>query len=201
MRTRRIAAILGILACGTVAALAEQREGPPPAPRVLEKLDVNLDGTVTRDEFEAAGAFDALDVNQDGVLTREDFPPPMFTRMPGHLMRMADVDRDRSVSPAEWSQFLASADPDGNGIIEKEALQAIAKDRFGAEEGDQVRMRRRGPPDFEHEGAPELTIEQLNAAFKDLDRNADGTLQADELPPPPRRGHGHGEWGGRDRRP
>ena len=199
MRTRRIVAVLGILACGTVAALAEQREGPPPAPRLLEKLDANLDGTVTRDEFEAADAFDALDVNQDGVLTRADFPPPMFRRMSGHLVKLADADRDGSVTPAEWSQFLASADPDGNGLIERDALEVIAKERFGSEQGDQVRMRRHGPPDFEHEGAPELTIEQLNTAFKDLDRNADGTLQAEELPS--QRMHGHGGRGGHDRRP
>lgn len=196
MNAKQLFGIAGLAAFLAPGAFAQPPEdGRPGAPEphmmILRQLDANDDGQITRDEFDKGDLFSLLDKNSDGVLSPEDHPGGPFRRGPEHLLRLADEDRDGTVNAAEWSAFLAAVDLNGKGVVDPEIVHQLAQERFGkGREGEKGReegtFKRRGPHGSEDgAGPPALKIETLNEMFKKLDTNADGTLQADELPGPP----------------
>ena len=59
----------------------------PPPPDLFTSLDVNRNGTISRDEWHwSLGSFDRLDKNRDGRLTRQEFAgtEPTATRSPAY---------------------------------------------------------------------------------------------------------------------
>jgi len=58
-------AVLLLLLCAAVASAQTTADR-------FTQFDGNGDGTLTREEFPAAGIFDAADADTDGVLTREE---------------------------------------------------------------------------------------------------------------------------------
>jgi hypothetical protein len=192
------AGLIGLVA--TVALAQPPGDAPPYGPHgILQELDANGDGQISREEFDSVDLFDRLDTNKDGVLNPEDHRG--LRHRPVHLVRLADADRDGTVTAAEWSGFLAAADPDNNGLVEKEAVQALLQERFGKGRGRSGGPEGRRGPAWDQDGAPALSVEALNAAFVELDKNADGALQSDELPQrrmgPHGRFHGRGQDGRR----
>src|SRR5262249_9795263 len=150
--------------------------------RLMQALDANGDGQITREEFQKVDLFDLLDTNHDGVLNRDDFPARGM-HGPEHLLRLADEDRDGTITAAEWSRFLAAIDPDNKGVVDREAVHALMKERFAKLHPDSAAPERGPFSDREgREAPPELTIETLNEMFKQLDKNGDGALSSDELP-------------------
>ncbi len=155
---------------------------------VSGRFDENQDGQVTRDEFERGqDRFAQLDRNSDGVLTEDDFQGGM-RRHGAMAARLADADRNREVTPAEWQELLAAVDPDGDGVITDEELAAFFESRRPADAPPPRHDRKPsmgGRLDADEDGV--LEIDDLNEIFAELDANGDQTLQSDELPPP--RGH------------
>lgn len=191
----RKAWIVGMVAMAALVAVELQAQ-PPIGPGGMwdhfsSRFDENQDGQVTRDEFERnVDRFAMLDRNGDGVLTEDDFQGGP-ERHGGMIARMADADRNREVTPDEWQTFLAAVDPDGDGVIRDEELEAFFASRRPAD-APTPPVQDRKPPregwlDRDEDGV--LEIDDLNAIFAELDANGDQTLASDELPRFPGRGH------------
>lgn len=187
-----------------VLVVVELQAQPPMGPGGMWehfsiRFDENQDGQVTRDEFERGeDRFAKLDRNADGVLTEDDFQGGIG-RHGGMLARLADGDRNGEVTPDEWQEFLAAIDPDGDGVISDEERVAFFDSRRPADAP--TRGHDRKPPmggglDWDEDGV--LETDDLNKLFAELDTNGDQTLQSDELPQFPGRGHrgSRGKHGG-----
>lgn len=100
--------------------------------RMFERMDANKDGKLDAADREArrAAVFDRIDANKDGMISRAEFSAPrpamggrmaggQESEMRGHgmrghgrhggmMMRMADSDRDGSVTRAEFAAAAAA---------------------------------------------------------------------------------------------
>ncbi|MCA9320972.1 MAG: hypothetical protein KDB53_09570 [Planctomycetes bacterium] len=99
-------------------------------------------------------------------------------RMAGFLapsvIRLADKDADGAVAKDEWTGFLSSVKADDTHVDLAKIETAMT----------------RAALDVDNNG--KLEIADLDAAFKQLDGNADGKLATDELNPTPFGGRGQG---------
>lgn len=188
---------LALLALAATPALAHgpgdrhPGEGPDAATiweRMSEEFDANGDGVISREEYDReASRFPRLDSDGDGVLTAADVEAAHAARgtrrAGGLVVRLADGDRDRAVSAEEWRAFLAAVDPDGDGTFELEDLFAL-RGRERPERPHPGMRGERGAPGrlLDRDGDGVLETADLDAIFAELDRNADGALDADELP-------------------
>lgn len=165
----------------------------------ISQFDEDGDGAVSREELERGmDLFGRLDTNGDGVLTEADFEgrPRMrersamrMHRPPGFFLFAADADRDGEITQEEWSAFLAEVDTDGDGIVDNLP--------FGPRhppEGAESDRPPRVPPFLDEDGDGQLETSDLQAVFAEHDKNGDGALTQDELPP--RRHRGPGGLGG-----
>jgi Ca2+-binding EF-hand superfamily protein len=108
------------------------------------------------------------------------------------LAAAADADRSRDVTADEWAAFLATVDADGNGIVDLDALRAaLPAPPVAPPEGVDVSAILVRLFDADRDGTVE--IDDLNALFASLDRNGDGALNSDDLPPPPEDGNAPGD--------
>lgn len=162
----------------------------------VQVLDANRDGELTSSDL--TGLFSMLDTEQKGVVQLgqdrrvrgSDGPGtpdedsdraggreaprsgnPAVRRIGLALLSAADVDADRSVTRAEWDALVSKL-PTGNLSV-VELMEALGPD--GAALGRTLRMM------FGPVGSAGFDLDTLQAAFKRLDRNEDGALQADEL--------------------
>jgi Ca2+-binding EF-hand superfamily protein len=107
------------------------------------------------------------------------------------LAAAADADRSRNVTADEWAAFLAAVDTDGDGVVELDALRAaLPEPPEPPRDGMDVSTLLAHMFDADRDGTVET--EDLNALFSSLDRNGDGALDSDDLPPPPEDGAGDG---------
>lgn len=136
--------------------------GPFRLPRILQKLDTNGDGRVSKEELSKAGElFAELDENDDGQLDPRELmgPPPEGMgrgsqpgqnpagRRPDMTDRRPDGDRPDNPQRGPFDgQFLARLDKDGDGKLSKDE-------------------------------APE----RMKEGFARLDRNSDGFLDREEM--------------------
>jgi hypothetical protein len=102
----------------------------PPAYNLVQDLDRDGDGAVSREEFTAGDAFAKLDRNADGLLDAQDFHVHhmRFGRgsLPGGaLLGAADEDGDHSLTKAQWRAFLHQADADRSGKLEMGELSEL----------------------------------------------------------------------------
>jgi Ca2+-binding EF-hand superfamily protein len=112
---------------------------------MLERMDANRDGSITKEEFAAARSemFGQRDRNGDGYLDSEDAGTRM-TRRGGERMAEArerlDTDGDGRISKDEFvsadSPLFDTADKDSNGVLDaqeiadaKAAMQARKRER------------------------------------------------------------------------
>ena len=88
-----------------MSGTAERRDG-----RMLDRLDTDKDGRVSRAEAEADAAerverrFARLDKDKDGFITRAELSGAkdrVATRRGGRMMERVDADKDGRISPAE----------------------------------------------------------------------------------------------------
>ena len=78
--------ILATSAAALLAAGAAQAQAPNPAD-IIKQWDKNADGSVSKDEWTAAGRpaerFDAVDTNKDGKVTAEELTAALRALRPG----------------------------------------------------------------------------------------------------------------------
>jgi Ca2+-binding EF-hand superfamily protein len=185
------------------------RRGGFPDPReLLERLDVNKDGKISKDEARGplGEGFDRLDANRDGALSEEELRRMAGRRPDGGPPGGAPGIR-RSVPQLE-EQF-GRLDANSDGRLTKEEMSDGQRQTFGRmleraggsiTKEQFVRMAQDGQPGF---GPPvggrpplfvaldadddgELSTSEIEAASKallTLDRNEDGKLSREELFP------------------
>jgi len=164
---------------------------------MIERMDANSDGKVTREEFEQAFArFRGLGRGGPG---RGFGPRGAFAGPP--LFRLIDTDGDQKLSKAELEKAvekIMALDKDGDGYVTMRELFAGLRQlrpggpgakppakRFGARPG----AKRRSPEQiinrFDKDGDGKLSREELpermQRRFDRLDANADGYIDKDEL--------------------
>ena len=151
MKTRSIHLILAVLATITAnAAEPKTPDGHRPPPQPLQKaLDTNRDGELSPDEISASTTvLEGLDKNGDGALTRKEFlpkppkdkdeqgnegapPPPPPGKdgkknpPPPPIIRALDLDKDGVISAEEIDaapESLLILDKDDDGTISRKEL-------------------------------------------------------------------------------
>ncbi|HGY92444.1 MAG TPA: hypothetical protein ENK43_14845 [Planctomycetes bacterium] len=123
------------------------------------------------------------------------------------VVRSADGNADKTVTAEEWTAFKSEV-TDDKGIVDMKKIRARAKKKAdGAKKDGEERSGRRGRRGgnrggmlsrlLDPEGKGSISMEKMSKLFSALDKNADGTLQKEELTP--RRRRRGGEEGGRRR--
>lgn len=170
----------------------ERGRGRGPAPNLMfEAIDVDGDGTITPKELKRAiVGLKKLDADGDGNLTRDEVTLQRGPGGPGgdpnqfvDRMMENDLNGDGLLTqdevPEQMARMLTGADLNADGAIDREelgqAMQAM-RNRFGGRGGPG------GPGGFGGRGAagdPEAITKQLMAG----DKNGDGVLSPNEVPP------------------
>ena len=86
----------GLALAGTTAAAQQPRHG-----KLFDKIDIDKDGAITREEARAAHArrFERLDANKDGTISLEEFQAIAERRFARH-----DLNGDGRVTREEMAQ-------------------------------------------------------------------------------------------------
>lgn len=136
--------LLTVLLAASPLAFAQ---GHPRGGQLMDRMDANKDGTITKEEFSAARAemFAKRDRNADGYLDANDVGK-RARRRGGERMAEArerlDTDNDGRISKDEFvnadSPIFAAADKDANGVLDaqeladaKAKMQELMKERRG----------------------------------------------------------------------
>ncbi|BDS08580.1 hypothetical protein NT6N_36200 [Oceaniferula spumae] len=94
-------------------------DGPPPPP-IMEALDKDEDGSISKDELAAAAeALKSLDANKDGKLTADELAPEKPAG--------AKDDEKRGRRKPHVPPIMKALDTDENGEISAEELEGAAK--------------------------------------------------------------------------
>jgi Ca2+-binding EF-hand superfamily protein len=97
--------------------------------RILERVDTDKDGKISKAEFDAEGSklFAKLDENGDGKIAQSEMPQRHWARFGGQMFDRLDADHDGKVTKAEFQaageKMFQRMDKNGDGIIEKSEMQ------------------------------------------------------------------------------
>ena len=97
--------------------------------RILERVDTDKDGKISKAEFDAEGSklFAKLDRNSDGKVAENEMPQRHWARFGGKMFDRIDADKDGKVTKAEFQaagdKMFQRMDKNGDGIIEKDEMQ------------------------------------------------------------------------------
>ena len=97
--------------------------------RILERVDTDKDGKISKAEFDAEGAklFAKLDENGDGKIAQNEMPQRHWAGFGGKMFDRMDADKDGKVTKSEFEaageKFFQKLDKNGDGIIEKDEMQ------------------------------------------------------------------------------
>lgn len=131
-----IAALLSSLAWAQIDSPKTQKHDG--FDRMLKRLDKSSDGKISRDEWiKKSQAFDRLDLDRDGFLTRDEAEPAFRQRAErGERTTKAfaamDKSNDGQVSRDEWTgkpKLFDRLDLDHSGAISREEFQAARHKR------------------------------------------------------------------------
>jgi Ca2+-binding EF-hand superfamily protein len=198
MKKAIFVSLLTALAGSTVAyaeapaAPAQQTEACEHGPRAqrFEKLDINKDGRVSRDEMlgKATERFDRADANKDGSLTAEE-RAAAHKRFAEEHFKKADKNGDGALTadelPPHFAKLLGKLDSNKDGKLTQPEL-AAGHEQFAA------RFAHKHPKAKDAKSRNEL-VAHVNARFDRLDANKDGALSPEELRKDQVRGH-RGHW-------
>lgn len=193
----------GLALAGTALAGADCGKAGKGAAERFERLDANKDGKVTLAELTQSKEswLGKVDANKDGVASAAEVEQSHKARRAEHVARMfekRDTDKDGRLTQAESQmpeRWFARSDANGDGALTAEELAAHPARGKGGQAGKSQgkhRGGRLGHLDLNGDGKVEREEVQQAAArmLQRLDRNADGSLTAEELG---RGGRGHGK--------
>ena len=157
--------------------------------RIIKALDRDGDGQITTGDLNAL--FALLDTDGDGAISAGEFASAGGAsqeaqdarRLATLLARAADADMSGDVTADEWTAFLATLDPDGDGVIDFLTLVG-ALPTTTKSEPDPAQVVDRLLKAFDRDGDGQITTGDLNALFALLDTDGDGALSSEELVPP-----------------
>jgi Ca2+-binding EF-hand superfamily protein len=98
--------------------------------RILERVDTDKDGKISKPEFDAEGSklFAKLDENSDGKIASDEMPQRHWAKFGGHMFDRLDTDHDGKVTKAEFQaagdKMFQRMDKNADGIIEKDEMSA-----------------------------------------------------------------------------
>lgn len=95
---------------------------------MLQRLDLDGDGKVTRAEYEAP--FALLDTNKDGVIDQTELAAAPQGPGGGGRLRRLDRDGDGKVSRAEYAMIFDRLDTNKDGVVDASEVAAL-RARFG----------------------------------------------------------------------
>jgi Ca2+-binding EF-hand superfamily protein len=107
---------------------------------ILERVDTDKDGKISKAEFDAEGSklFAKLDENGDGKIAQNELPQRHWARFGGEMFDRMDVDHDGKVTKAEFQaageKMFQRMDKNSDGIIEKDEMSAPHGDQSPAGE-------------------------------------------------------------------
>ena len=169
--------------------------------RALRVADLDEDGALTKDEFakavsdpkpvelpganmgERMASFDVsrLDRNGDGNVSLDEVPAPMRDRFEQLLDRIGQ----ESVPVDKVQAYLRGERP-GASPTSKESEEMMEADK-GKKKKDEPKVEPKSSPEKagDRKGRPGRPMENSGPAaiFKQLDRNSDGKLTGNEIPP------------------
>jgi Ca2+-binding EF-hand superfamily protein len=165
---------------------------------MLRRIDANLDGRVTKDEFNrhAKERFTAADINDDGRITEADMPPGFAQRQAGDSAAGTGGDQDQG-RRGRWRKALAEGitwdkiearradafkrfDRNGDGVIDRADVEAGVKERAAYWAIRWVRSFDRNR-DGKVDKAEYNRRAREDFAVRDV--NGDGRITDDDLPP------------------
>jgi Ca2+-binding EF-hand superfamily protein len=178
----------GVAYAEAPAAPAQRTEACEHGPRAqrFEKLDINKDGRVSRDEMlgKASERFDRADANKDGTLTAEE-RAAAHKRFAEEHFKKADKNGDGVLTadelPPHFAKMLGKLDTNKDGKLTQPEL-AAGHEQFTA------RFAKKHPQAKEPKSRSEL-LAHVSARFDKLDANKDGSLSPEELRKEHFRGH------------
>lgn len=137
MKTALVVGVAALLATGSLAAAAGAAGD---GGRMLERLDLDGDGAVSRDEARAFGdeRFQRWDSDSDGIVTEAEMIKAAQERIAARVGKMfARMDRngdgrlERAELDAMGSARFERMDADGDGRISVEEIRARWRGRHG----------------------------------------------------------------------
>ena len=99
------------------------------AQHILQRVDTDHDGKISKAEFDAEGAklFARLDTNGDGKIASDEMPQRHWARFSGGMFNRMDTDHDGKVTKAEFQaaseQMFQRMDKNGDGVLEQNEMQ------------------------------------------------------------------------------
>lgn len=191
MRKVLLAAVgLAAFAGAAGVALAQSQTPAQPQARGVFSMDANADGTLTRQEFDAARAsrFATLDADRNGQLTREEMRAQRGERRHRghrggmHHLTRADANNDGAITREEFlarpTQMFARLDTNNDGVISADERPQ----RRERPEGERTERRER--PNFDANNDRQISRaewDQMGASmFQRLDANSDGRVTQEE---------------------
>ncbi|MBO0725225.1 MAG: EF-hand domain-containing protein [Blastocatellia bacterium] len=97
----------------------------------MKRMDTNNDGVISRDEWKGKPeGFDKIDKNGDGSLTREELEAAA-RRQAGRFDQM-DTNNDGRISRDEWKgppKRFDRLDVNGDGVLTKEEIRSVRQNR------------------------------------------------------------------------
>lgn len=188
------AAGFAALAGAAGLALAQDNQGPPrQRGEHFFQADVNNDGAVSRQEFDAARSaeFSRIDADSDGQISREERRAGRGDRGDrghgrrggghGHMLTSADANNDGNITREEFlarpTEMFERLDADDNGVI-----SASERPQRG-ERGERGDRPERVNPDTNGDG--QLSQAEFTAMgaglFERFDANDDGSVTREEM--------------------
>ncbi len=115
-----------LLATSAFAQDPQRRPDRPQKGARLKKMDVNQDGRISRDEWKGnPRAFGKIDKNNDGSLTQEEFVAAGRGQGTRHLKQL-DANNDGQISREEWkgnAEAFTGIDANNDGVLTREELK------------------------------------------------------------------------------